>query len=101
MKRTRIFAFFACLFVVAAAHAQFISDGNGKSKGSGKPNKAMAFLKGNGPGTWRGLRFAYDRSILKSTAEGSELKQGFNGFTLSYVQSWHVTRTLPLFVEAG
>lgn len=103
MKRTRIFAFFACLFVVAAAHAQFISDGNGKSKGNGKPNKAMAFLKGNDhdTGTWRGLRFAYDRPILKSTAEGSELKQGFNGFTLSYVQSWHVTRTLPLFVEAG
>ena len=71
MKRTRIFAFFACLFVVAAAHAQFISDGNGKSKGSGKPNKAMAFLKGNGPGTWRGLRFAYDRKAVNSNRDST------------------------------
>lgn len=89
MKAIKILFLSACLLCgPAIARAQFIDEAKN------------ALTKGD-RSTWSGLRFSYDRSILKSTAEESELKQGFNGFTLAYVQSWGIAKRLPLFVEAG
>ena len=69
-------------------HAQFVE-------------KTKSTLTDSDRSTWRGLRLAYDRSILKSTSDDSDLKQGFNGLTVSYVQAWNISKRLPLFVEAG
>ena len=89
MKTSRIFFLLACLLCgQTLLHAQFVE-------------KTKSTLTDSDRSTWRGLRLAYDRSILKSTSDDSDLKQGFNGFTVSYVQAWNISKRLPLFVEAG
>lgn len=89
MKTPRIFFLLACLLCgQTLLHAQFVE-------------KTKSTLTDSDRSTWRGLRLAYDRSILKSTSDDSDLKQGFNGLTVSYVQAWNISKRLPLFVEAG
>lgn len=89
MKTSRIFFLLACLLCgQPLLHAQFVE-------------KTKSTLTDSDRSTWRGLRLAYDRSILKSTSDDSDLKQGFNGLTVSYVQAWNISKRLPLFVEAG
>lgn len=89
MKTSRIFFLLACLLCgQTLLHAQFVE-------------KTKSTLTDSDRSTWRGLRLAYDRSILKSTSDDSDLKQGFNGLTVSYVQAWNISKRLPLFVEAG
>ena len=89
MKTSRIFFLLVCLLCgQTLLHAQFVE-------------KTKSTLTDSDRSTWRGLRLAYDRSILKSTSDISDLKQGFNGLTVSYVQAWNISKRLPLFVEAG
>lgn len=88
MKKGIMMILLSCFLGGAAMQAQ-------------EKNQVKDILTGADHDAWKGLRFSYDRSILKSTADNSDLKQGFNGFTLSYVYAWHFTRTLPFFVEAG
>ncbi len=104
MKTVRtLFLLAGLLCGQAALHAQFIEGKRNTAAGNGRSawTEVKNTLSSSDRSTWSGIRFSYDRSILKSTGDYSNLKQGFNGFTLSYVKAWNISKRLPLFVEAG
>lgn len=55
---------------------------------------------------WKGLRFSYDRTFMnagdKSLYGSDELDiDGFNGFSVGYIQAFKVAKQVPLFIETG
>lgn len=91
MKFTRIFVTFICFISISLAHAQYANDRMGRRVKASSTNTAP----------WKGLRLSYDRSILKYSSEADDLKQGFNGLSAGYVQSFGFGSHLPLFFETG
>lgn len=49
---------------------------------------------------WKGLRFSYDRTFMSYDYEGAE-DTDMNGFSVGYVHSFNIAKSLPIFLETG
>lgn len=64
------------------------------------------FTNGGGGGVssdveaWKGLRFSYDHTFSKIDIEDVD-DQGYNGFSIGYVQAWKIAKQFPIFFETG
>ena len=49
---------------------------------------------------WKGLRLSYDRTFMSYDYEGAE-DTDMNGFSVGYVHSFNIAKSLPIFLETG
>lgn len=49
---------------------------------------------------WKGLRFSYDRTFVSYDYEDAE-NTDMNGFSIGYVHSFNIAKSLPIFLETG
>lgn len=49
---------------------------------------------------WKGLRFSYDRTFMSYDYKGAE-DTDMNGFSVGYVHSFNIAKSLPIFLETG
>lgn len=46
---------------------------------------------------WKGLRLSYDRTFMSADGES----ESGNGFSIGYVHSFNIAKSLPIFLETG
>lgn len=49
---------------------------------------------------WKGLRLSYDRTFMSYDYKGAE-DTDMNGFSVGYVHSFNIAKSLPIFLETG
>lgn len=65
------------------------------------------FMNGSGSSSsssdvpaWKGLRFSYDRTFMSYDDKNVE-NTDMNGFSVGYVHSFNIAKSLPIFLETG
>lgn len=48
---------------------------------------------------WKGLRFSYDRTFMNFAEDVDD--NNMNGFSVGYVHSFNIAKSLPIFLETG
>ncbi len=90
MKKFKCLLTAMLLVFSTASFAQFMN-----STGSANSSTSSSEVP-----SWKGLRLSYDRTFVNQDWEDAE-KCDMNGFTISYVQSFQLSKKLPLFFETG
>ena len=94
MKKFKCLLTAMLLACSTASFAQFTNGGGG----AGASSDVEA---------WKGLRFSYDRTFVSADDDKSEYGKygldvdGFQGFSVGYVQSFKIAKKLPIFFETG
>lgn len=89
MKRFKFLLTAMLLTCSSMSFAQFTNGGGSSSTSSSSDVP-----------TWKGLRFSYDRTFMSYDYEDAE-NTDMNGFSIGYVQSFKIAKSLPIFLETG
>jgi len=93
MKKFKFLLTAMLLTCSSMSFAQFMNGGSSSSSSSDVP-------------AWKGLRFSYDRTFISADDESAYGKYGLdienmNGFSIGYVHSFNIAKSLPIFLETG
>lgn len=87
MKKFKFLLTAMLLTCSSMSFAQFMNGGSSSSSSSDVP-------------AWKGLRVSYDRTFMSYDYEGAE-DTDMNGFSVGYVHSFNIAKSLPIFLETG
>lgn len=87
MKKFKFLLTAMLLSCSSMSFAQFMNGGSSSSSSSDVP-------------AWKGLRVSYDRTFMSYDYEGAE-DLNMNGFSIGYVHSFNIAKSLPIFLETG
>ena len=94
MKKIKYLLAVMLLGCSTMSFAQFMNSGSGRSSSSSSSSDVEA---------WKGLRISYDRMFMNYDDDtyGDDFWKDYNGFSVSYVQSFKIAPKLPIFFETG
>lgn len=82
----KTFKFLLATMLLTCSSMSFAQITNGKSSSSDVP-------------AWKGLRISYDRTFMSFAEDVDD--NNMNGFSLGYVHSFNIAKSLPIFLETG
>lgn len=88
MKKFKFLLTAMLLSCSSMSFAQFMNGGSSSSSSSDVP-------------AWKGLRVSYDRTFVSYDGDIDDIDLDMNGFSVGYVQSFNIAKSLPIFLETG